>query len=253
MGLGTAAYGVGFFLGSILGGVIAASLGLKSVFYFYSALSLLAVTLSLLIKERRKAMPSPYGNYNENRRGEGSVMSSLVSAYIVAGTYSVILSVITNIFPLYAENMGVDIAWIRGLLALFWFGRVLSFILSGRLSGMVGRVTVLVPALVSVTIASFLIVQSRELNTPIFSFLIYGGGLGATFPATIAMISESVSSKKRSLSMAFFEMSFGIGQFVGSAVGGFLADFYIPVAPYYMCVILSIISIVILIVAIKLR
>ena len=77
--------------------------------------------------------------------------------------------------------------------------------------------------------------------------------MGATFPTTIAMISEVVSYRKRGLSMAFFEMSFGIGQLIGSAVGGFLADFYVPIAPYYMCIVLSIVSVLILILATRLR
>jgi len=159
----------------------------------------------------------------------------------------------------------VEIAWIGGLLSLFWFVRIFSFILSGRLSDRVGRVNMLVPALVGVMVASFFLTQSTELNTFILSFLIYGGGLGATFPTTIAMISEVVSYRKRGLSMAFFEMSFGIGQLIGSAVGGFfgqligsavggfLADFYVPIAPYYMCIVLSIVSVLILIPATRLR
>jgi len=252
LGLSTASYGVGFFLGSLLGGFMAASIGLKSVFYFYLLLSLVAVILSLFIKERREPVHSSDGMvFHPLTRP--SIISYLVPAYIVAVTYSVILSVITNLFPLYAERMGVEIAWIGGLLSLFWFVRIFSFILSGRLSDRVGRVNMLVPALVGVMVASFFLTQSTELNTFILSFLIYGGGLGATFPTTIAMISEVVSYRKRGLSMAFFEMSFGIGQLIGSAVGGFLADFYVPIAPYYMCIVLSIVSVLILILATRLR
>jgi len=154
LGLSTASYGVGFFLGSLLGGFMAASLGLKSVFYFYLLLSLVAVILSLFIKERREPVHSSDGMvFHPLTRP--SIISYLVPAYIVAVTYSVILSVITNLFPLYAERMGVEIAWIGGLLSLFWFVRFFSFILSGRLSDRVGRVNMLVPALVGVMGASF--------------------------------------------------------------------------------------------------
>jgi len=239
MGLSTASYGVGSLIGGLLGGLIVTCFGFHATFVLYLILSTMTALLALTIREERSSRRHFEVAKKLSSQPLTRDRTTLVVACAVSVTYSIALGIVLTLFPVYAEGLGMETFWIGFLFATFWLGRIISFIYAGQVSDKVGRKVVLAPALVGSAVASLLVALSREIGLLSASILIMGISIGATFPVTIALISDVVPSSRRGTAMGLFEASSGLGMLIGPALGGVIAEMFDPRYPYFLCTFIS--------------
>jgi MFS family permease len=234
MGICSASYGVGSLIGSVLGGFVMVFFGFQAAFLLYFCLSVMA-TLILANVKVRKAQGHIETQIYEIKKSSGKHSAATLSvAYIVSFSYTMLLAVMLTLFPVYAEDLKIEAFWIGVLLAALWLGRVVFFIYAGRLSDILGRENILMPAVACLSVASLIIAASSDV-TPLFvANLLIGSGLGAAFPVTIALISDVTPSHRKGIMMGLFETFCGIGMFAGSTIGGWIAEIDARY-PYILC------------------
>jgi len=241
MGLSTASYGFGSMIGGFLGGLIVTYFGFRATFVLYLALSFVTSLLTVIIQEEGSSKRSFKAMGTSSTQPLTWDKATLVLPCVVSVSYSSVLAIVLTLFPVYAEGLGMETFWIGVMFATFWFGRIISFIIAGRFSDKLGRKAILAPALVGSAVASLLVALSGEIWLLSGAILILGISLGATFPVTIALISDVVPPSSRGIAMGFFEASSGLGMLIGPAVGGVMAEIFDPRYPYFLCMSVSVV------------
>jgi len=256
MGLSSASYGAGFAFGSLLGGSIASTIGYRNTFYFYLLPSMIAaLTISIWFKDVRVVYVSKGDRHVTSQSNELKMnlweSRPFLLSNAIAASYTFVLGTLLTLFSVYAKGLGVEVFWIGVLFTLFWIGRIVSSMSAGRLSDRVGRRSILIPALIGCAIASLLAAISLGIELLSISMVIMGISIGAVFPVAVALISDNVHTQQRGVAMGLFETSCGIGMMTAATVGGIVADQFNPRYPYVLCALISIVSVIVLGVALR--
>jgi len=225
MGLGTTFYGIGFLLGSFLGGLLVEYYGFFTTFILYFIFSIFTLPLTTSIREKNVF----------KKLKETINRMALLTVSIISFSYSVTLGVLFTLFPAYAKGLGISPLLIGLLFTLFWLGRIIAFLYAGGLSDKLGREIILLPALIGITITNLLITLVKDFWLLLVILLIMGISTGAIFPVSIALISDVTPISKRGMAMGLFEASSGLGMFIGSIAGGILAEVFGTNYPYLLC------------------
>jgi len=241
MGLSTASYGAGFALGSLLAGALTSFFGYRYTFLFYLASSILAAVLVLTTIHEPKMTNHQLSPLRTNFRSSCLRHRANILADLISMVYSIVLMTILTLLPVYAEGLGIDVFNIGVLMMMLWVARIASFLNAGRISDKIDRKLVLTPSLAGLAIGSFLLAVSETWWTLILAVIVIGLSLGALFPVSIALISDYVPSSQRGVAMGMFETASAVGQTIGPAVGGVLAERFDPSYPYFFCTIASVI------------
>jgi len=248
MGITTAAYGLGWGSGSVLSGSVVATLGYHQTFASFLGLSLISVVVAafFLREPRSQRVLSKLRSDEDNPNSRRSFSRPILLAYFVGGTYTFGLGVMLTMFSVFANDLGISVLWIGGLFGIFWVGRIAGFLLGGRSSDKYGRKPLAVTAAVTSALAFILVATSTQIEPLWEAVLILGMSIGAAFPVSIALISDNVRQSSRGFAMGIFETSCDAGFMAAGTIGGVLADFYSPRAPYLLAAIISLSSAVIL-------
>lgn len=235
IGAMSACYGFSFMLGSILAGYVGDKLGFNINFTSSLVLSIVALaifTSGIRLKE------NVYGKealkYSFNR-----VRFDVIIPYIVAITYSYILAMVLSIYPVYLNEALRSETFTGLVVGLFWLGRIIAFIYMGALSDRIGRAPVLLTAMI-LCILSLAAVSFPNVVYLVPGTLVLGLGLGAAYPAAIALISDVISTRSRGLATGTFESIIAIGFTIGSYIGGYLASSINPSVPYIAGIVVAI-------------
>lgn len=248
MGITTASYGVGYGSGSMAGGSVVGTLGYTQTFASYLGLSLVSVLVAVLFlrEPRRQRALSPLRSEENNPDSRRWISRPILLAYCLGGTYTFGLGMMLTLFPVFANDLGIVVFWIGALFGLFWVGRIAGFLVGGRLSDKYGRKPIAIAAMSTSALAFILVATSTRIEPLWEAVLILGLSIGAAFPVSIALISDSVRQSLRGYAMGIFETSCAAGFMAAATIGGFLADFYSPRAPYLLATIISLTSAAIL-------
>jgi MFS family permease len=239
MGLFASLYGAGFALGSLISGSIVEAAGYRVAFLFYSLTSCAGLIFAITQKPRSTIASTMTFHSNIQRTNEKNVGHALFYACLLSATYSIVLATILFLFPAYARDIGFGIFAVGAMLTSFWISRIASFLTLGNISDRLGRRTILLPALVAMTIASIIMILS-DFPSLLLSIIILGISTGAIFPVTIALISDKVATGQRGTAMGYFETASAAGQTIAPLVGGFLAQTFDPRSPFVFCAIISV-------------
>ena len=248
MGVTTASYGIGYGSGSMVAGAIVGILGYTQTFASYLGLSVVALLVAALFLRE----PPHHSDAIITAKKELSSLDSppnsrpLLVAYSLGGMYTFGLGMMLTLFSVFAKDLGIAFFWIGTLFALFWVGRIVGFLAGGRLSDKYGRKPIAIVAMTGAAVAFIIVTVSTRVEPLWEAILILGMGIGAAFPVAIALISDNVSQPRRGYAMGIYEMSCAAGFMVASTLGGVLADFYSPRAPYLLAAIVSLSSAAIL-------
>ena len=240
MGLSTASYGAGFAVGSLLAGTLAFFFTYRYTFLFYLASSILAAFLVLATTYEPRRTLHERAPSKTTFRSNGLKHRANILVDLISMVYSAVLMTILTLLPVYAESLGIEVFSIGVLMMMLWVARITSFLNAGRISDKIGRKLVLTPSLAGLAIGSFLLAISETWWTLVFAVIVIGLSLGALFPVSIALISDYVSLSQRGMAMGMFETASALGQTIGPAVGGVLAEQFDPAYPYLFCMIASV-------------
>jgi len=253
MGLSTASYGAGFAVGSLLAGTLASLFSYRYTFLFYLASSILAMVLVLITIREPKMISHKLSSSKTTSNSSGLGHRANILADLISMVYSIVLMTILTLLPVYAESLGIEVFSIGILMMMLWVARIISFLNAGRISDKIGRKLVLTPSLAGLAVGSYLLAVSKTWWALVLAVTVIGLSLGALFPVSIALISDYVPSSQRGVAMGMFETASAVGQTIGPAVGGVLAEQFDPSYPYLFCAIASIICTLVIGVFLKKR
>jgi len=248
MGMVTASYGIAFASGSLVGGSIVDIMGFAQTFASYLGLSVVSVLAALyFLHETRPQKPQHVAHGSENDVSSSMQRSeTLLLAYFLGGTYTFGLGIVLSLFSVFAKNLGVALVLIGVLFGIFWLGRIIGSFEVGRLCDRYGRKPFATAGMTGSALGFALVAASTRMELLLVAVAVLGVSLGALFPTSIALISDSVHQSKRGYAMGIFETACAAGFMLASTFGGYLADLYSPRTPYVLATITSVASAVIL-------
>jgi MFS family permease len=220
MGWYGAATTTGFLIGPILGGFVIQEMGFVRLFFFsavVSALSFIPVTIwNLPSCLRREHVVLGFSGVVRTIRG-------LLPWYMMIACYGIVYSVVTTIFPGYANSVGVSVAFIGYLFAAFGISKVFAYAtLESYL--MLGERRVLLIAALLMAIGVVGLGTSASFIGFLAAIMLIGGCSGVIFPITIGLISRHFPDRRLGAGVGSYETAISIGQAVGPFLAGIVAS-----------------------------
>jgi MFS transporter, AAHS family, 4-hydroxybenzoate transporter len=126
--------------------------------------------------------------------------------------------------PAMIKDLGLDRALLGPIFTAGVLGMGLGNILLGLLSDKIGRKPVLIASLVLFGIVTFLKSLAGSFETLLILQVTAGLGIGGAYPNAIALTSEYVPARRRSVLVTLSALGF----LAGTTCGGFLAAAMLP-------------------------
>jgi len=218
MGLYSASWASGILVGPLIGGVIIQTASFVALFMTSTLLIVVALIFSITLMIPRY----------EKQDFRGGPVSSLFTIrklwawYFVIMCYGLIFSVISSIFPGYANGMGISAAFIGVLFMTYGIVRAFSFTSSQRFLSFGEGKSLLIAATLA-TIATLSIAVTPSLLVFFFAMAALGICYAITFPLTIARIAKDFPNEKLGAAIGSYETVYGIGSAIGPLVAGSIA------------------------------
>jgi len=240
MGMVSSSYGVAFATASLAGGAIAGGFGYWQTFATYLTLSSLSIVFAVILLPRNQRGKRLQARESKGKLDYASVKSkATVLAYFLGGSYTFGLGAVLTLFSVFAKSLGVAIVQIGVLFGFFWMGRIVGSFAGGRYSDKYGRNLAAIIAMVGSSVGLLLTGFSYNVTTLFVAVVILGLSIGTAFPATVAIISDTVPHSVRGLAMGMYETSCAVGFMLAATVGGLLSDLYSPRVPYLVAAVVS--------------
>jgi DHA1 family tetracycline resistance protein-like MFS transporter len=216
MGTYSVAWGSGFLIGPAVGGVLVRNLGFINLFLISFLLILVGFFQAILgvvphAKPLRKSAPEKI-----------DVMRQLLPWYVLIACYGMIFSIVTTIFPGYANSVGITAELIGILFATFGISRIAVFAtIQHYVSFGEGRVLTLVSFLISVGFLTLAVLPSFFAFLP--AMLVLGASFAIIFPISISLISRKFPQERAGAAIGSYESVYGVGAALGPVFAGAIA------------------------------
>jgi len=212
---------VGILGGPALAFFLAKYTGLQHIFFITAALALIAFIISVPVREHRPPRTGPLPPW---RLKTGIVCKPALSAAWVAFCMGMGVGPIVAFIAIFARQKGVDNP------GLFFSAQAIALMVSrtfsGRISDRHGRISVIVPGLISMAAGLLLLPFTHTLPQLMLSALFLGLGFGCSQPATMALTVDLVSPEQRGMAVSTYFLGFDSGISLGSfALGGITTAF----------------------------
>jgi len=219
-GVVSAGIGMGFTLSGLLLPVILAGQGWRAA-WLYMGVALIYIALADFILVRNPPKPG------RARRGMLSLVNSRILwviglVYMAYGLSYIIY--LTYLFSYLITGLGLSRIEAGGLYSMIGVLSILSGILWGYLSDRIGRVKAMSLAYSSLATSYALVGLLTGVTPSVASALIFA--LSAWSIPTIAIVTagEAVDVELRAAAGSFVTLFFGIGQAIGTPLGGYIID-----------------------------
>jgi len=262
MGLFSSSIGMGFATGPLIGGVLAKWFGIRSPFYFCSALAFIAFVLSYIkLKNVRVNNEGrcEYVNKNilyekvstKNKFSLEYITKSFLIAYGINTTYMSINTGIMVYLAVYATKYGVGLDLVGFLIA---FTNLVMGLLQrrfGRIYDKIGM-SIVYGGLLTSSIGLYLLSLSHTFIMMLISLTLVSIG-GAMFgPGINALAMSDVPNNKKGSAMGLFTTSLNIGMFLGAVFLGYVADM-VGLSKMYQFSSILIVAVLIIVVFLTIR
>jgi len=212
---------IGWIISTATGGLIAESLGIRTIFYLaaiFYLLSTIFVQISIRAQPVGKNEASKRGNLRPLIRNKNFVifLVTIFMASISAATFLSFLS-------LYISKLGGSDAVIGWAFSIAAVTEVPCMTYLGALSDRIGRKPLLVAALFSYPIRLFLYTLVSEPNLALPIQLLHGLTFGLFYVASVAFVSD-ITLESRGTALGLYNTASYAGSAAGSALAGALAD-----------------------------
>jgi MFS family permease len=221
MGLLGTAGSLGMAGGPALGGLLANSFGLNSMFYCSSALALASITIIIGIKETVKekhAIHPSLLKINREDLFEPRVLTPCLIMVLCAYAYGAVFTII----PDYGAFIGIKNKGI--LFTYLTVASLLVRLLGGKASDKWGRKSVLKVSSLTIASAMLIIAFADSRLMLIIGITLYGLGQGTTSPTLLAWATDlsQMNYKGRGIASLYIFMELGIG--IGAFASGMIYD-----------------------------
>jgi len=257
--IGTAT-AIGFIIGSALVDIlveIVKVIDYRGLFKICSAFIFLIALLTLFgIQEKTKPRASSRKTADSSKvmHKYGKLMEkSFVVMYINIAFFSMFFGVIISQFIIYAKDiLGPGEAFIGLLIGSYYASEAIIQVPAGKLSDVFGRYRITVLGFIICASGFFALTFATSLVLLLIPIVIIGAGIGTLYITVPAAIMDVAPTSQRGLVSGFQNIAWGIGYFVGPALGGIVVSYYIG-APYLLCVIVSMLGVVLTLYGSKIR
>lgn len=219
MGLMGTAGSLGMAGGPAIGGVIANTFGLNTMFYTSSFFAVVSIAILLGIKETlQQKQPFSVSMLNIQKKDlfEPLVLAPCIVMVLAAYAYGAVYTIL----PDFGEFVGIRN---KGLLFTFLtIASLLVRLLAGKASDHYGRVPVLQVTTVVIVLSMMIIGLASSSAMLILGVTVYGFGQGSASPTLLAWATDLSNEKHkgRGIASLYISMEFGIG--IGAFVSGLL-------------------------------
>lgn len=223
MSLITFCTGFAQMISSYVGGKIADSYGWVAPFYAGAGLAFLGMLTVLPISEKsvnkrvRLSFKKLILVASQKRLVLVSVITALSQFSIFITTY--------GFLPVYASRINASKSELGLLLFIIHLFQTLSMFMAGTIvAPRIGYRTTVCTAYFTVSLSTFVTPYIRSLP-PLFLIQGLGAlGRGLAYPILMGLAIQNVKPEDRATAMGFFQAVYGIGMFLGPALGGRIGD-----------------------------
>jgi MFS family permease len=230
------AWGIGFLIGPLLGGIVADAAGFQISFF---AAGILIVTTSgisaVAIGGEQKQHDA---SLQSSTRPSWKVVSAILPMLVIQIPYAIVLAFIVSIFPGYAAKSGLSPSEVGLLLSGFGFARAAAFSLAGRIERFGEKKSIGLASSV-MALVLFLMPANRSFIALLADACLAGMLIGIIYPQTAAYVSKRSPSENLGFALGAYEAIFGIGFAVGPILSGFIAQ---TMSPDFALLVLAVIA-----------
>jgi MFS family permease len=139
-------------------------------------------------------------------------------------TAATVYGAVITFLPVYAPKQGLaNIGIFFTTYAIF---TLISRVIAGKLSDRYGRRKVILPFLILLTIATFLLPFLQSLYLLVLIGACFGLGFGAFMPALNAFVVDSTLPHERASALAFFTAFMDVGITTGAVILGIVGEYW---------------------------
>jgi MFS family permease len=240
IGMYAVAWGSGFLIGPLVGGIVAQGMGFQISFLIAGVLVLATSTASVVgvPRERRQS-----GDRQEApARPSWKLIFSVLPMLLVQIPYAIVLSFTVSIFPGYAAASGLEPSEVGLLLSGFGFARTIAFSLASRMERFGERKSVGF-AFLGMALVLLLIPTNRSFLSLLADSCLVGVFIGIIYPQTVGYVVRRSPPENLGFAIGAYETVFGIGFTIGPILTGFVAQ---TMSPDLALLALAIISLAII-------
>ena len=232
---------LGAFLGILICILLFKYLGYRKIFLLAAIPSLISAILVLIfIKESPHLYSKDNDNFHLNH------LSKNYKKFLLVGVLFALASFSYSFLLIFVKEAGFKEIYVPFLYLLFILITSLSSIPFGKLADKIGRKRVLA---ISFVFWGFVCLSFLLIKNPIFfiiPFIFYGLSKGAQEPAERAFVSEISPKDYKTSGLGIYKMTTGLCALPSYFIAGFLWDKVNRFLPFYLGLILTIISLILL-------
>jgi MFS family permease len=171
---------------------------------------------------------------------------TLVTLYIVAFVGFTGFSLLFPVIPLYATELGADVAEAGFIVAVTAYVAAFLLVPMGILSDKIGRHRLLGGGLTLFTLAPLLYMLAGNSFQLILVRALHGAAAAAFLPAAIALVVDLTPVEKRGAAIGWYTASLQLGLMAGPITGGFLLKHFGFDPVFYTCAAVSAIALILI-------
>ncbi|MDA8125178.1 MAG: MFS transporter [Deltaproteobacteria bacterium] len=211
MGFFAAVQAIALILGPVLGFMLVNEIGFHYLFYCTAGLGFSTFVISLFAKERR--LPSEV-NHRPWTWKTGIVAVSALPISLTMLFLGVGLGAISTFIAIFAQSRGLSNP---GFYFMVQAGALLiSRPLAGRLADRYGRLIIIIPGVIFMTLALALLPLAQGFPHFVVSAALYGMGLGSAQPAIMALLVDRTRKDERGLATSTYFTGYDLGIAIGA-------------------------------------
>ena len=232
MGIYGTSWGIGFAIGPFLGGCLYTVIGARSLFLLGSIAALVAAFVVATT-----SFPKPQVTLKR------AISKELWSACLIGLIYAGVVGVIFTIFPVYARQLGISDLGIGLFVMLFAAVRVISFVPMGGVSDKLGARPIVASGLLALVIASAALAFVKGYLLIAAAISLLAVAEGTIYPSVMSIVSK-IGGQTSAYVLGIFNAVSVLGWGILPVAGGYLADNLDPVAPYLVCAVISLVTLI---------
>jgi MFS family permease len=214
--------------GPVLAGLLAASFGLRWIFIFNAATKLIIMVITLLVvkesKPEVKANPTSKGKLNGLDLAFFRKKTFLSLAFATFAISMMVVGVFQAIFPVYVkEEVGLGPSAIGGLISIGGVATLLISYPNGVLSDRFGRKAALIPGLVLLSTAAFLLAATGGYGGAMAVVIVFGMGTGMSMGASQTIAMDMAPEDRRGTFLGIWSVFTNLGGFIAPFAVGLVA------------------------------
>jgi MFS family permease len=171
---------------------------------------------------------------------------TLVTLYIVAFVGFTGFSFLFPVIPLYAVELGADVAEAGFIAAVTAYVAAFLLVPMGILSDRMGRHRLLGGGLTLFTLAPLLYPLASNSIQLILVRALHGAAAAAFLPAAIALVIDITPAEKRGSAIGWYTASLQLGLMAGPITGGFLLKYFGFDPVFYACAAVSALALILI-------